>query len=100
MKALSENARYRWEIASRAAAAAIGGYAVSALFTAVMTGFLSLPRADAVLVATMIGFLLYAIVAIVAFYVRSVPRLWIVLTAMCAVLGVVLALMPKHVGVA
>jgi hypothetical protein len=90
----TENPRYRWEIAARAFAAAIGGYIVSALFTAVLTHLLSLPRADAVLVATMLGFLLYAIVAMAAFYVRSVPRLWMTLAVACAVLGAVLALMP------
>jgi hypothetical protein len=58
----------------------------------VLTHLLSLPRADAVLVATMLGFLLYAIVAMAAFYVRSVPRLWMALIVACAVLGGVLAL--------
>jgi hypothetical protein len=100
MMAKSENTRYRWEIAARATAAAIGGYAVSALFTAVLTHFLALPRADAVLVATMLGFLLYAIVAMVAFYVRSVPRLWIALAAACAALGTVLFLTPSPGSVA
>lgn len=72
--------RYRWAVASRAVAAIVGGYVLTWLFTAAVALLLrqwATARADAVLAATMISFLVYAVAAMAVFYARSPMRAWI-----------------------
>lgn len=72
--------RYRCMVASRALAAALGGYALASLFTAVLA--VGLPRmsdtsrASALLMATMLSFAVYAVAVIWAFSTRSALRAW------------------------
>lgn len=82
--------RYRWAIASRALAAIFDGYAVSALFcaaaglTLVQTGS---SRLDAVMTATMLAFVVYAIAVIYAFRARSASRVWVGMAVAAALMG-------------
>ncbi|RCW68626.1 iron transporter [Pseudorhodoferax soli] len=72
-------ARYRLAVASRAVAAAAGGYVMAATCAAALS--LALPalggaRPDAVLIATMLAFVLHAIAAMWAFGCASAWRAW------------------------
>lgn len=72
--------RYRCMVASRALAAALGGYVLASLFTAVLA--VGLPRvsdtsrASALLTATMLSFAVYAAAVLWAFSTRSALRAW------------------------
>lgn len=71
--------RYRWAVASRTAAATAGGYALAAAFAAALS--LALPlagvaRAEAVLWATMLSFLVHATAALWAFGCANAWRAW------------------------
>ncbi|CAN7480939.1 DUF3649 domain-containing protein [Acidovorax sp. LjRoot129] len=78
MKAARVDRRYRLAVASRALAAAGGGYALAAGFTAALSLLLaqSMPRVEAVLTATMLAWLMYAIAAGWAFYARTAWGAW------------------------
>ncbi|NYE24907.1 iron transporter [Pigmentiphaga litoralis] len=77
--------RYRLQIASRAAAAIFGGYALGASTATVLAAVLPLPRVDAVLLATMLAFIVHAVAAMWAFRCSSLTRLWVGLLAPSAV---------------
>ncbi|KQO19545.1 DUF3649 domain-containing protein [Acidovorax sp. Leaf78] len=87
-------ARYRCMVASRALAAALGGYALASLFTAVLA--LGLPRvsdtsrASALLTATQLSFAVYAAAVIWAFSARSALRAWMGLAVPSALLATAL----------
>ncbi|MGJ7544716.1 DUF3649 domain-containing protein [Variovorax sp. LT1R16] len=95
----SESARYRWHVVSRVLAAAVGGYALAALFTAALA--LLLPRisdasrAESVLTATLWSFAIYAVVLMWVFTPRSATRAWLGLAASAAVLGVLLLILKR-----
>jgi hypothetical protein len=67
--------------ASRAAAAIAGGYAFAAAAAALLAQCLPLPRADAVVTATLLSFALYAAAALRAFAAPSAWRAWLELLA-------------------
>jgi hypothetical protein len=77
--------RYRLQIASRAAAAIFGGYALGASTATVLAAALPLPRVDAVLLTTMLAFIVHAVAAMWAFRCASLTRLWTGLLAPSAV---------------
>jgi len=88
---------HRLAVLSRVLAASLGGYAVTALISAVLA--LALPllsgasRADAVMIATMLSFAVYAIVAIWVFCARTALRAWVGLIGVALPAGlIVLAL--------
>ncbi len=76
--------------ASRAGAAIAGGYAFAASASALLALLLPLPRADAVVTATLLSFALYAAAAIRAFAAPSAWRAWLelVLPALLMALAV------------
>ena len=93
---LSETTRHRARVASRVLAAALGGYAVMALATAVLA--LLLPRlggtrAEGVLTASMLSFVCYASAVMWAFATRSATRAWFGLGALALCLGAALWLL-------
>ncbi|MDP3796229.1 MAG: iron uptake protein [Polaromonas sp.] len=66
----------------RVTAALLGGYAFSAALVALLATALALAgmaRSEAVVLAAMLGFVLYLLVLLWAFSVRSLARLWAVL---------------------
>lgn len=77
--------QYRLRIASRAAAAIFGGYALGASTATVLAAVLPLPRVDAVLLTTMLAFIVHAVAAMWAFRCTSITRLWMGLLAPSAV---------------
>lgn len=78
MKATSPLWRYRLVITSRAIAAVAGGYALAAAFAAALSLALAqfAPRVEAVLTATMLSWLVYAMGAGWAFYARTAWGAW------------------------
>ncbi|RZL07656.1 MAG: iron transporter [Rubrivivax sp.] len=84
-KTRSVPALYRWSVASRVLAAIVGGYALAALLSAVLA--MALPRisdasrADAVLIATLLSFVVYTVVALWVFCARTALRAWLWLLA-------------------
>ncbi|WP_341644810.1 DUF3649 domain-containing protein [Thauera sp. SDU_THAU2] len=66
-------AAYRWSVASRVMAAALGGYALTFAATVLLW---PIPRAQAVLAATMLSFTLYTIAVIWVYSTRSAGRAW------------------------
>lgn len=82
--------RIAWRMICRAAAAVLGGYALTATATLLAARVLPLPPVEAVTTAMMLSFALYAAIIIWAFTARSVRHVWLVLTigsAACEVLA-------------
>lgn len=84
---------YRWSIAARALAGVVGGYWLAALATVCIGAALPTRTADAVLIGTMLSFLVYLLAVIWAFAAASAGRAWAGLAVTAAVLGAVLAVL-------
>lgn len=73
----------RWAVASRLLAATAGGYLVAASASAALALWLprlsELSRAQGVLLATLLSFVAYALLALGVFCVRSAWRAWLYL---------------------
>lgn len=68
--------RHRLAVASRVAAAAVGGYFFAHGLTAFLTLVLPFARADRVIAASMFAFVAWCAVAIYVFAARSAWRAW------------------------
>jgi hypothetical protein len=75
--------RLHLELISRILLAAVGGYVLSGLFAASVSLLPVLARADRVMTATMLAFVLWCVVAIWAFCARRALHAWLVCLA-CA----------------
>ncbi|MFC7286524.1 DUF3649 domain-containing protein [Herminiimonas glaciei] len=84
---LNEELQYRLGVASRAVAAILGGYAVTALATALLAVILPMVRIDAVLTATLLSFTVYTCAVLWVFAARSAFRAWIGIVLPAAILG-------------
>lgn len=76
---LDDAARGRWSAAFRVVAAVVGGYTLTSLVT--LTLSLALPwlgvnRAEAVLAATIVSFLVYVAIIMGVFHARTAWRAW------------------------
>lgn len=90
--------RYRLQVLSRIVAATVGGYALAAAATVLLTVLWPLPRAQAVLAANMLSFVWYTIAVMWVFSTKSATHAWVGMvlpTAIIAVLSVLL--MPAGV---
>ena len=78
MKTTRVDGRYRLAITSRTVAAVGGGYALAAGFTAALSLLLAqcMPRVEAVLTATMLSWVVYAIATGWAFYAHTAWGAW------------------------
>lgn len=88
-------AAYRWSVASRVAAATLGGYGLASAATVLLALLWPVPRAQGVLWATMLSFAVYTVAVIWVFCTRSATRAWVgmaVGTAVCAGLAWLLIL--------
>jgi hypothetical protein len=83
-------------IVMRVLAGVPGGYGLAALFAAVMSVSLPMPRADAVLTATMASFAVHAGAIVWAFAAGSVLRAWVGIVVPAALLGLALMLLQGH----
>lgn len=84
---LNETVRYRLGVASRAIAAILGGYALAAVSTAVLSVVLPMPRVDAVMTATLLSFTVYTCAAIWVFAARDALRAWLGIGVPTLVMG-------------
>ncbi|USY26744.1 DUF3649 domain-containing protein [Alcaligenes sp. 1735tsa3] len=85
--------RYRLQVLSRIVAAAVGGYALAAAATVLLTLLWPLPKAQAVLAANMLSFVWYTIAVMWVFSTKSATRAWVGMvlpTALIALLSVLL----------
>lgn len=90
---LSQTGRYRLGVASRVVAAAGGGYVLAAVATGLLAVVLPMPRAEAVMTATLLSFSLYACAVLWVFAAGSALCAWIGVAVPSAVLGVALAVL-------
>ncbi|MDH4990671.1 DUF3649 domain-containing protein [Aquamicrobium lusatiense] len=89
MIALTENVRYRLQVLSRVVAAAIGGYALASAIAVLLALIWPLPRAEAVLVSSMLSFIWYTVAVIWVFSTRSATRAWIGMVAPTLVIALI-----------
>lgn len=87
------------DVASRTVLAAVGGYIAAALTTAGLARWLPIARVEAVVAGMLVSFAVYAVVAIFAFAVARVSRVWFWTSAYCVPLAVTLYL-AMHGGAA
>lgn len=93
---LSERTRHRWSVASRALAAAGGGYVTVSLFSLAIPLLLAAlggDRAQALLAVSMAGFPLYAAIIMAVFHARSATRAWAWLAGVALPLGIIVWLL-------
>ncbi len=81
------SAAYRWQVASRVLAAALGGYAAAAAATVLLALVWPLPPAHAVLASTMLSFVWYTLAVIWVFSVRTATRGWFGVLGAAAVMA-------------
>ena len=74
---LNQTLHYRLAIVSRTTAAIIGGYSVAASATALLAVLLPLTRADAVITATLLSFIVYTCAVLWVFAARNTWQAWI-----------------------
>ena len=84
---MTTSASYRWSVASRVGAAAVGGYGLTSAATVLLSLVLPLSRANAVAAASIISFALYTLVIIWVFSTRSATRAWLWIVGTTAMLG-------------
>lgn len=84
---------YRLAVASRVAAAALGGYALASAAMVLMAHLWPAPRAQAVLWATMLSFAVYAAAVIWVFGTRSAARAWAGMLGATALVSLLAALL-------
>lgn len=94
-KPVTVTAAYRLAVASRALAAAVGGYVLAWFATIVLSLAWPAPKAQAVMWATMISFLVYALAVIWVFATRSAARAWAGMLGASAVLALLAWLLAK-----
>lgn len=86
-KAAPLKARPGLLLLSRAAAAILGGYALASAATIFLAAILPLPRAEAVLASTLLGFAIYTGAIIWVYAEHNIRRVWWGLLGASAVLG-------------
>ncbi|KAA1150959.1 hypothetical protein [Pseudoalteromonas fuliginea] len=68
---------YRFSVFLRFLIAIVGGYSFTAASTALLSFLLPLTKSDAVLLCVSLSILIYALVFIYAFYIKSLKTVWI-----------------------
>ncbi|EJL85094.1 Protein of unknown function (DUF3649) [Herbaspirillum sp. CF444] len=85
--------RYRLDVAARVLAAIVGGYALAAAAAALLAVLLPMPRAEAVIAATLLSFIVFCCAVLWVFAARTAWRAWAGLVLPGALLGLGLLLM-------
>ncbi|TDS82196.1 PepSY-associated TM helix domain-containing protein [Comamonas sp. JUb58] len=93
-KAPTVGLRYRLQVSSRVLAACLGGYAVAGLLAAALAvllpRFSGLSAAEAVLAASLLGFVFYTVAALWVFSLRSARYAWLGLAGVALASALVL----------
>ena len=84
---LNADLRYRLAVASRALAAIVGGYALAGVATALLAVLLPMPRAEAVITATLLSFIIFCCAVLWVFAARNAWRAWAGIVVPGVVLG-------------
>lgn len=84
---LKPSTEYRLGVASRAVAAMLGGYLVTAQAMALLAVLLPATRVEAVMSATLLSFPVYALAVMWVFATRSAARAWAGIASVGAILG-------------
>lgn len=92
--------RDRLRVASRVLAAAVGGYALVSALAVFVALLLPTGRAQAVMLASDIGFLVYVPILLWVFHTRSATRAWVWLSVWTAVVYAVCWLLIRKGGFA
>jgi hypothetical protein len=92
-------ASYRLAIASRAVAAIVGGYALTAIATFALAIFLPMSKAEASLTATMLSFLIYTCAVVWVFATRTAWRAWAGILVPSIALGALVLIQRSTAGV-
>jgi hypothetical protein len=71
------NVNYRFNVFSRFFIAIVGGYFFTAASTSLLSVLLPLAKSDAVLLSVSLSILIYVLVFIYAFYIKSLKTVWI-----------------------
>jgi len=90
MKSKRENLlhpHYRWLMASRIFAAVAGGYVFATAMTVLLTYLLPMPQKDALMLATILSYIIYPIAIIRVFSVTTVRQAWIEMSVAIAVVA-------------
>lgn len=82
---------YRLAVTSRALAAIFAGYLLASITSICIAQWLPLPRAEAVVTAMMLSFLVYLVAVLWCFACRTALQAWVGVLAPCALLGVAYA---------
>ena len=90
---------YRLAVASRALAAVVGGYALTAIATFALAIFLPMSKAEASLTATMLSFLIYTCAVLWVFATRTAWRAWAGILAPSIALTALVLLQRSTAGV-
>lgn len=80
--------RYRLGVASRAVAAILGGYALSALVATVSAIYFPGTRAEAAIFGMLLSFVIYTLAVMWVFAVRTALRAWLGLLLPSLALGI------------
>jgi hypothetical protein len=95
----SRSKKFSWQnVASRVAAAALGGYALTYAATACLTLLLPLSKTEAVLTAAMLSFVLYTGAILWAFGASTPARAWLGLLAPAAVCAAIAFPLARTTG--
>lgn len=94
---LGEIARYRWLVFFRIIAGFIGGYVITAFITSITATLLPMPRAEAVVLSSLLSYLWFLGLVIWAFAIKSVAKLWLIFGGIMVVLALIKFLI-KSVG--
>ncbi|SSW67614.1 hypothetical protein AVE30378_02651 [Achromobacter veterisilvae] len=89
---------YRLQVASRVVAAAVGGYGLTSATIVLVALLLPLPRAQAVLASSMLGFVWYTLAVIAVFSVRTAVRAWLAIAPPTAAIALACAWLLPAAG--
>jgi len=92
---MTNSASYRWSVASRVGAAAVGGYGLTSAATVLLSLVLPFSKANAVATASMLSFALYTFVIVWVFSTRSAIRAWLWIVGTTAILGALCYLLAQ-----
>lgn len=84
-----------WAVVSRALAAILGGYGFASVAVVFLSYALPMPRAEAVMTATLLGFAIHVGAALWAFAARTALAAWLGLLSGGGILGLVSLLLAR-----
>lgn len=100
MLAVNKSTQYRLMVTSRVLAAVFGGYALTSAATVLLARLWPLPQAQAVAAATMLSFVLYAVIILWIFNARHLHSIWLWLVLLTTICTGLAWPVPQHQAIA